>query len=145
MRGADYSAMRAATIVAVLTLAGCARLSTERARYVEGDVIDVHFDNVGPTMVRFWPCYPYLERRVGDRWQPAEWADPPTKGRHNPLGHMCVLVNYHLPPDERATFRLTVPPGSPSGMYRFYVELRHGHEPEPLYSPPFRWLAADAH
>jgi hypothetical protein len=135
--------MRGLALATALVLGGCARLSTEHARYADREVIQLRFENRGPTQVRYWPCYPSLERRTDQRWEPADWVDADEgPGRRNPLRHQCVLISYRLPPHERLSWTLRVAPGSPSGVYRFAITRRHGHDAEPLRSAPFEYVAA---
>ena len=127
-----------ALLAVAVALCGCARLSTERARYVASETIRVRFDNRGPLPVRFYPCYPSVERRVGDRWREADWVAADETS--NPLrDRTCAAIVYRLPPDEGVTWRVRLRPGSPSGTYRFSVTLRHGPREESLASPPFAY------
>ena len=127
---------RMTRLALALMLAGCARLSTERARYADADVIHVRLENRAPQKILYWPCYPYLERRVGDHWVHAHWVDADERMRRNPLSHDCVLRSYKLLPHTQVSWSVLVAPGSPSGTYRFMVPLVRGRE---LTSKPFEY------
>ena len=130
----------ALSFVFAFALGGCARLATDRARYSAGDPIEVVFYNVGPMPVRFYSCVPDVERRVGDRWEPAQWEDADPLVRRNPLAHACVAMIHQLRPDRELTWDLRLPLDAAPGTYRFLVTLRrHGH-PRELASPPFAYV-----
>jgi hypothetical protein len=89
---------RMTRLALALMLAGCARLSTERARYADADVIHIRL------------------------------VDADERMRRNPLSHDCVLRSYKLLPHTQVSWSVLVAPGSPSGTYRFMVPLVRGRE-----------------
>jgi hypothetical protein len=76
-----------------------------------GDTIVLTLLNGSAGDVGYNLCTSALERRTADTWEPV------------PTDRVCTMELRLLPPGERATFPLTLPPGAPAGDYSFTTRV----------------------
>lgn len=114
----------ASVFLVILLIAGCGGsnsgprlnitpydLTIEPSSPVPGGEVQLALTNNTTQPVGYNLCTAALAREVGNEWEPV------------PADRVCTMELRTLDPGESASFRITLPPDLPGGVYRFETNV----------------------